>query len=229
VCFDGIRSTAHLVSSAYRALRVKFHISFWRLPTLMSSSDVDTSRRRFLTGAVATVGGIGGVFAAVPFVAAWSPSDRAKAIGAPVDIDISKLEAGQAMVAKWQGKPVVIVRRTEASLANIKKLDDQMRDPQSENVDQQPGYATNEYRSIKSEVLVAVGLCTHLGCAPTYNAPPAVNSGEPGGFFCPCHGSRFDLAGRVYQGVPAPTNLLVPPHKYLSESLIRVGEDSESA
>ena len=195
----------------------------------MSSSDLDTSRRWFLTGAVATMSGIGGLFAAVPFVAAWAPSDRAKAIGAPVEIDISKLEPGQRTVVKWQGKPVVVVRRTEASLAALVQLDERVRDPRSENADQQPKYATNAHRSIKPEFLVVVGLCTHLGCAPQYEAPPPVSTEGPGGFYCPCHGSRFDLAGRVYQGVPAPTNLPVPPHKYLSETVILVGEDSENA
>ena len=197
----------------------------------MSSSDIDTGRRRFLTGAVTVMGGIGGAFAAVPFIAAWTPSDRAKAIGAPVEVDISKLEPGQATRVKWQGKPVVIVRRTEASLASIKKLDDKVRDPQSLE-EQQPDYATNEYRSIKPEFLVLVGICTHLGCAPSYRpevAPADLGPEWEGGFFCPCHGSRFDLAGRVYASVPAPTNLVVPPHKYLADGRILVGVDAESA
>jgi ubiquinol-cytochrome c reductase iron-sulfur subunit len=196
----------------------------------MSSSDIDTGRRRFLTGAVTVMGGIGGVFAAVPFIAAWTPSDRAKAIGSPVEVDISKLEPGQATRVKWQGKPVVVVRRTEASLASIKKLDDKVRDPQSLE-EQQPGFATNEYRSIKPEFLVLVGICTHLGCAPSYRpevAPADLGPEWEGGFFCPCHGSRFDLAGRVYASVPAPTNLVVPPHKYLGKGRILVGVDAES-
>ena len=197
----------------------------------MSSSDIDTGRRRFLTGAVTVMGGIGGAFAAVPFIAAWTPSDRAKAIGAPVEVDISKLEPGQATRVKWQGKPVIVVRRTEASLAAIKQLDDKVRDPQSLE-EQQPEYATNEYRSIKPEYLVLVSICTHLGCAPSYRpevAPADLGPEWQGGFFCPCHGSRFDLAGRVYASVPAPTNLVVPPHKYLADGRILVGVDSESA
>jgi ubiquinol-cytochrome c reductase iron-sulfur subunit len=176
------------------------------------------------------MGGIGGAFAAVPFIAAWTPSDRAKAIGAPVEVDISKLEPGQATRVKWQGKPVVVVRRTEASLASITKLDDKVRDPQSLE-EQQPGYATNEYRSIKPEYLVLVAICTHLGCAPSYRpevAPADLGPEWEGGFFCPCHGSRFDLAGRVYASVPAPTNLVVPPHKYLANGRILVGVDAES-
>ena len=197
----------------------------------MSSSDIDTGRRRFLTGAVTVMGGIGGAFAAVPFIASWTPSDRAKAIGAPVEVDISKLEPGQSTRVKWQGKPVVIVRRTEAALAGITKLNDKVRDPQSVE-EQQPEYATNEYRSIKPEFLVLVGICTHLGCAPTYRPEVAAADLGPewrGGFFCPCHGSRFDLAGRVYESVPAPTNLLVPPHKYLNDGRILIGVDTENA
>jgi len=197
----------------------------------MSSSDIDTGRRRFLTGAVTVMGGIGGAFAAVPFIASWTPSDRAKAIGAPVEVDISKLEPGQSTRVKWQGKPVVVVRRTEASLEGIGSLDGKVRDPKSLE-EQQPVYAANEFRSIKPEFLVLVGICTHLGCAPTYRpevAPADLGPEWQGGFFCPCHGSRFDLAGRVYEGVPAPTNLLVPPHKYLSDSRILVGVDEEEA
>jgi len=197
----------------------------------MSSSDIDTGRRRFLTGAVTVMGGIGSAFAAVPFIASWAPSDRAKAIGAPVEVDIGKLEPGQATRVKWQGKPVVVVRRTEASLAAIKTLDDKVRDPQSLEK-QQPDYAANEFRSIKPEFLVVVAICTHLGCAPTYRpevAPADLGPEWQGGFFCPCHGSRFDLAGRVYAGVPAPTNLVVPRYEYLSDSRILIGVDAESA
>ena len=197
----------------------------------MSSSDLNNSRRRFLTGAVVAMGGIGSAFAAVPFVVSWTPSDRAKAIGAPVEVDISKLERGGITRAKWQGKPVWVVRRTDAALASIKKLDDQVRDPNSLE-EQQPEYAANEFRSIKPEYLVLVGVCTHLGCAPSYRpevAPADLGREWEGGFFCPCHGSRFDLAGRVFPGVPAPTNLVVPPHTYLSDGRILVGVDSEKA
>jgi ubiquinol-cytochrome c reductase iron-sulfur subunit len=197
----------------------------------MSSSDLNNSRRRFLTGAVVAMGGIGSAFAAVPFIVSWAPSDRAKAFGAPVEVDISKLEPGAIQRVKWQGKPVWVVRRTDAALASIKKLDAQMRDPSSLE-EQQPEYAANEFRSIKPEYLVLVGVCTHLGCAPSYRpevAPADLGREWEGGFFCPCHGSRFDLAGRVFQGVPAPTNLVVPPHKYLSDGRILVGVDSEKA
>jgi ubiquinol-cytochrome c reductase iron-sulfur subunit len=197
----------------------------------MSSSDLNNSRRRFLTGAVVAMGGIGSAFAAVPFIVSWTPSDRAKAFGAPVEVDISKLEPGAIQRVKWQGKPVWVVRRTDAALASIKKLDDQVRDPNSLE-EQQPEYAANEFRSIKPEYLVLVGVCTHLGCAPSYRpevAPADLGREWEGGFFCPCHGSRFDLAGRVFPGVPAPTNLVVPPHKYLSDGRILVGVDSEKA
>lgn len=197
----------------------------------MSSSDVNTGRRRFLTGAVVAMGGIGSAFAAVPFIASWTPSDRAKAIGAPVEVDISKLEPGGITRVKWQGKPVWVVRRTDAALASIRRLDAHVRDPES-LVEQQPAYAANEYRSLRPEYLVLVGLCTHLGCAPSYRpeiAPADLGPEWEGGFFCPCHGSRFDLAGRVFPGVPAPTNLVVPPHRYLNDGRILVGVDSESA
>lgn len=194
------------------------------------STDVDAGRRRFLTATVSVVGGVGAVVAAVPFVAAWQPSARARAIGAPVEIDISKLEPGQMITRKWRGKPVWVVNRTEKSLESLTEVVEDLRDPNSDEP-QQPPYAKNEYRSIKPEYLVLVGVCTHLGCAPKYYAPGEPHDLGPdwfGGFFCPCHGSRFDMAGRVYEGVPAPTNLVVPPYKYLSESIILVGEDTET-
>lgn len=197
----------------------------------MSGDGVGIGRRRFLTGATTVVGTVGGVFAAVPFVASFQPSERAKAIGAPVEQDISKLEPGQKLTVKWRGKPVWIVRRTENVLDRLDSLDDKLRDPDSVE-DQQPPYARNEYRSIKPEILVLVGLCTHLGCSPTYRpevAPADLGPEWKGGFFCPCHGSRFDMAGRVYAGVPAPTNLVVPPHKYLSDTRIIIGVDQGTA
>jgi ubiquinol-cytochrome c reductase iron-sulfur subunit len=198
----------------------------------MSSSDVNTTRRRFLTGAVTVMGGIGTAFAAVPFIAAWTPSERAKAIGAPVEVDIGKLEPGQMTRVKWQGKPVWVVRRTEQALQSIRDLpQEKLRDPDSTE-EMQPTYAANELRSIKDEYLVLVGICTHLGCSPTYRpeiAPVDLGPDWKGGFFCPCHGSLFDMAGRVYAGVPAPSNLPVPPHKYLSDSRILVGVDPEKA
>ncbi len=194
------------------------------------STDVDAGRRRFLTTSASVVGGVAAVGMAVPFVAAWQPSERARAIGAPVEVDISKIEPGQMLTQKWRGKPVWIVRRPPEVLEALPGLDDRLRDPASTQ-EQQPDYARNEYRSIKPEILVLIGICTHLGCSPSYvkrdQAP--LGTGWPGGFFCPCHGSRFDYAGRVYSGVPAPTNLEVPPHKYLSDTRILVGADEGSA
>ncbi len=194
------------------------------------STDVDAGRRRFLTASVAVVGGVATVGTAVPFVAAWQPSERARAIGAPVEVDISKIEPGQMLTQKWRGKPVWIVSRTPEILQALPGIDDRLRDPKSTQ-NQQPGYAKNEHRSIKPEIIVLIGICTHLGCSPTYvkqdGAP--LGAGWPGGFFCPCHGSMFDYAGRVYAGVPAPTNLVVPPHKYLSDTRILIGAGEESA
>lgn len=198
----------------------------------MSNEGVDRSRRRFLTATTSVVGAVGAGFVAVPFVSSMWPSARAKAIGAPVEADIGKLEPGQRMTVKWRGKPIWIVRRTEAQLKALPTLDGSLRDPKSEEVSQQPEYARNPSRSIKPEYLILVGLCTHLGCSPTFRpevAPDDLGPAWKGGFFCPCHGSRFDLAGRVYQGVPAPLNLKVPPHSYLSDSRIIIGVDQGAA
>lgn len=193
------------------------------------STDVDAGRRRFLTASVAVVGGVAVVGTAVPFVAAWQPSERARAIGAPIEVDISKIEPGQMVTYKWRGQPIWVVSRTPEILDSLPGLDERLRDPGSTQ-DQQPAYAKNEFRSIKPELLVLIGICTHLGCSPSYikqdQAP--LGAGWPGGFFCPCHGSMFDYAGRVYSGVPAPTNLVVPPHKYLSDTRILVGVDEGS-
>jgi ubiquinol-cytochrome c reductase iron-sulfur subunit len=156
------------------------------------------------------------------------PSERAKNAGAPVEVDISKLEEGRLMIVEWQSKPVWIVKRSEKTLSDLVTLDGTLRDPASENIDQQPTYAQNANRSIRPEIAVLVGICTHLGCSPTFRPDIAsVDLGADwlGGFFCPCHSSKFDLAGRVYQGVPAPTNLVVPPHKYVSDNVILIGED----
>ena len=197
----------------------------------MSGDGVDTSKRRFLIAATTVVGGVGAVYTAVPFLASWLPSERAKAAGAPVEADISKLEDGQMVRVQWRGKPVWVVKRTEEMVAALPGLDAKLRDPESVDP-QQPEYAQNVTRSIKPEILVAVGICTHLGCSPSF-APEAVpqpyDAEWKGGFFCVCHGSRFDLAGRVFQGVPAPLNLEVPPHKYISESLILIGDDRGAA
>ena len=201
----------------------------------MSSDEVNRERRRFLTGATCVVGGVGVVGAVVPFVGSWSPSAKAKAAGAPVKVNISKLEPGAMMIAEWRGKPVYILRRTPEALANLAKLEETLRDPASE-ASKQPSYVDPKNRAIKEEFLVMVGLCTHLGCAPLFRPEVGVDpaSGKPdgewmGGFFCPCHGSRFDLAGRVYQGVPAPLNLEVPPYSYESDTLLVIGVDQEAA
>ena len=198
----------------------------------MSTDVVDQGKRRFLTAATSVVGAVGAGFVAVPFIASWMPSERAKNAGAPVEADISKLEEGRMMIVEWQSKPVWIVRRSEQMLSSLPKLDDKLRDPASENIDQQPEYAQNEHRSRKAEILVLVGICTHLGCSPSYRpeiAPADLGDDWMGGFFCPCHSSKFDMAGRVYTGVPAPTNLPVPPHYYVTENTILVGEDGGAA
>ena len=198
----------------------------------MSTNNVDTKRRRFLVNSTSVVAAVGAGFVAVPFLSSWMPSERAKNAGAPVEVDISKLEEGRLMIVEWQSKPVWIVRRSAKTLTDLVTLDDNLRDPASENVDQQPEYAQNTNRSIKPEIAVLVGICTHLGCSPTFRpdiAAADLGADWLGGFFCPCHSSKFDLAGRVYQGVPAPTNLVVPPHRYVSDNVIVVGEEGEAA
>jgi len=193
----------------------------------MGGDNTNTGRRRFLTAATTVVGAVGVGFALVPFVSSMQPSAKARAAGAPVRADISKLEPGQMIRVKWRGKPVWLVSRTEEMLASLTTLTPKLSDPDSAEP-MQPEYAQNEYRSIKPEILVTVGICTHLGCSPTYRpdvAPADLGGDWLGGFFCPCHGSRFDLAGRVYSGVPAPLNLEVPPHRYLSDNELVIGED----
>jgi ubiquinol-cytochrome c reductase iron-sulfur subunit len=188
----------------------------------MSSDGVDSNRRRFLTAATVVVGAVGMVAVAVPFAKSWSPSARAKAAGAPVKADISKLQPGQQIIIKWRGKPVWVVRRDAKALATLSNLASELRDAESED-SIQPEYARNEHRSINPEYLIIEGICTHLGCSPTY--VPTISADFQGGFFCPCHGSKFDFAGRVYSGVPAPTNLTVPPHYFINDGLILIGED----
>jgi len=193
---------------------------------------VDLGRRRFLTATATVVGGIGAAFVAVPFLKSWSPSERAQAAGAPVEADISKLEEGAMMTVEWRGKPVWLLKRNQKMLDDLPGLKDQLLDPNSEMASQQPKYAQNANRSVKPEVLVLVGICTHLGCSPTAKfAPndPSMGANWPGGFFCPCHGSKFDLAGRVYANMPAPDNLPVPKYKYLSETKLLIGDDSKGA
>ncbi|VAW78662.1 Ubiquinol-cytochrome C reductase iron-sulfur subunit [hydrothermal vent metagenome] len=197
----------------------------------MGGDGVDTSKRRFLIAATTVVGGVGAAFVAVPFLASWMPSERAKAAGAPVEADISRLEVGQMVRVQWRGKPVWILKRSEEMMEGLPTLDDRLRDPDSLEP-QQPEYAQNPMRSIKPQILVAVGICTHLGCSPSFVPEATPQPYDPkwlGGFFCPCHGSRFDLAGRVFQGVPAPLNLEIPPHKYVSNTLILIGDDTGAA
>jgi ubiquinol-cytochrome c reductase iron-sulfur subunit len=198
----------------------------------MSEMSVDGSKRRFLVAMSSVVGGAAAVGAAIPFVASLMPSARALAAGAPVEVDISKIEPGMMLTVEWRGKPVWIVSRTPEMLGALSKHDGQLTDAASENTAQQPDYCKNPTRSIKPELLVAVGICTHLGCSPTYRKEVAaadLGPDWPGGFFCPCHGSRFDLAARVFSGSPAPTNLVIPPHKYLSDTKLLVGEDQSNA
>lgn len=194
----------------------------------MSKAPADNSRRRLLTAATAAVGAVGTVGVAVPFVASWNPSAKAKSLGAPVEVDISKLQPGQLIRVKWRGKPVWIVYRTPEMLAEIETLDSKLRDPDSVEP-QQPAYAQNKHRSIKPEILVAIGICTHLGCSPTYVPDTFAGQveGVNSGFLCPCHGSKFDLSGRVFQSVPAPTNLVIPPYHFVDDSTIMVGVDPE--
>lgn len=194
----------------------------------MCSEEVNRKRRRLLT-TTAAVGGVGAISATVPFLSALQPSARARAIGAPVEVDVSDMQPGDRKTVQWQGKPVWILRRSEDTVDALSKVEKALRDPDSSE-QQQPDYAKNEYRSRKAEYLVVIGLCTHLGCSPTYIAPGEESSFDEeawiGGFFCPCHGSRFDMAGRVYKNVPAPTNLVVPPYKFLNDSRILIGSDT---
>lgn len=195
------------------------------------TNKVDRSRRQLLIAATTAAGGVAAVGASAPFVLSLMPSERAKAAGAPVEVDISKLEPGMMMSIEWQGKPVWIVRRTQAMIDALSGHDEELADPAS-SVPQQPKYCNNPYRSIKPEYFVVLGICTHLGCSPTYRpevAPVDLGADWDGGWFCPCHGSRFDLAARVYKGVPAPSNMIVPPHKYLSDGRLLIGDDSKEA
>jgi len=196
------------------------------------SEDNGLSRRRFLTIATGVTGAVGAVATAVPFLSSWQPSARARALGAPVEVDISKLEDGAMMKVVWRGKPVSILKRSPEMLERLENETVDLRDPDSEDADQQPPYAQNEYRSVKPEILVIISNCTHLGCVPTNRfevAPADLGPDWVGGFFCPCHGSKFDLSGRVYAGVPAPTNLVVPPYRFENDDVLVIGEDTEVA
>lgn len=200
----------------------------------MSAQEIDLKKRRFLTRATSVVGAVGMGFVAWPFATTWNPSAKAKAAGAPVDVDVSKLEPGQLVRVLWRKKPVWIFKRDAQTIANLKSLDGELEDPNSSgnSKQQQPKYITENYRSLKAEIAVIIGVCTHLGCSPTYR--PELGAADlggdtwKGGFYCPCHGSKFDLAGRVYAGVPAPTNLEIPKHHFVSDSLIRIGVSPEA-
>jgi ubiquinol-cytochrome c reductase iron-sulfur subunit len=196
----------------------------------MSQKEIDNTRRNLIV-ATAALSGAAGVAVAVPFAWSWWPSERAKAAGAPVEADISALAPGEMQVVEWRGKPVWVLRRTKEMLASITKADDKVTDPKSD-VPAQPEYAKNENRSIKPEFLVLVGICSHLGCSPQQKSAEAkgeMGADWDGGFLCPCHGSKFDLAGRVYKGSPAPINLEVPPYTFLSDGRLLIGEDKKGA
>ena len=200
----------------------------------MSNDGMNVGRRNFLIGATSVVGSAGVVGVAVPFLGSWNPSAKVLAAGAPIKIDISRLAPGEIIgpIPAWRDKPVFVVKRSEEQLAKLNSQNDRLADPDSDEIAQQPQYAKNETRSIRPEVLVLVGICTHLSCSPKFRpaiAPQEFDAEWVGGFYCPCHGSKFDLAGRVYSGVPAPTNLPVPPHYYESESVIVIGEDGGTA
>jgi len=198
---------------------------------MADDNKVDCGKRRFLIATTTAMGTVATAAAAVPFVASMMPSQRALAIGAPVEVDISKIESGTKLDVEWQSKPVWIVNRTKEMLGTLPTLRDRLVDPNS-NVPQQPPYCKNGTRSIKPECFVAVGICTHLGCVPTFRpeaGAPDLGANWPGGFFCPCHGSRFDLAGRVFKDVPAPSNLVVPSYRYLSDTKILIGENPKEA
>jgi ubiquinol-cytochrome c reductase iron-sulfur subunit len=195
----------------------------------MTEDDLDLNRRHFLTIATVATGAVGAGLAAVPFLSSLKPSARAQALGAPVEVPLGSMKPGEMVRVIWRGKLVFVLRRSEAMLAKLEGHDDSLRDPNSEVVDQQPDYAANATRSVRPEYLVVEGSCTHLGCAPLEDFEVRPAEGWGGGFFCPCHGSKFDLAGRVFKGVPAPTNLRVPPHRFVRDDLILIGQDSGAA
>ena len=195
----------------------------------MTEDDLDRNRRHFLTIATAVTGLAGAAVAAIPFISSLKPSARAQALGAPVEVAIGSMQPGEMLRVLWRGRLVFVLRRTEEMLTRLGENLGNLRDPDSAEVGQQPDYAVNETRSVRPEYLIVEGSCTHLGCAPIedFDVRPAESWG--GGFFCPCHGSKFDLAGRVFKGVPAPTNLRVPPHRFVRDDLILIGQDSGAA
>ena len=195
----------------------------------MSENGVNSQRRNFLLGATTAVGAVGVAGVAVPFLGSWNPSAKARAAGAPIKVDVSKLGPGEMLgpIPAWRDKPIFVVRRSDEQLAKMKEGEGRLADPASQE-EQQPGYAQNDTRSIRPDILVVLGICTHLSCSPKFFPKVEPQSFDPewlGGFYCPCHGSKFDLAGRVYAGVPAPTNLEVPPHFYESDSVVVIGEE----
>lgn len=198
----------------------------------MSQDGVNKTRRTLLAGATGAMGAVGGGFLAVPFVKSWLPSEKAKAAGAPAKVDVSKIEPGAMLTAEWRGKPVFIARRSQESVDLLGQIGDRLKDPSNGNKAQQPAYADNVYRARRPELIVLLGVCTHLGCAPKYFAevkPQPFDSEWQGGWFCPCHGSRFDLAGRVFNGSPAADNLIVPPYSFETENILVIGVDEENA
>lgn len=195
----------------------------------MKEEDADNSRRHFLVLAAAGVGAVGAVGVAVPFLSSLKPSARAQALGAPVEVTVGSMEPGEMVRVVWRGRVIYVLKRTEEMLERLTTNDDQLRDPDSEVVEQQPEYTQNATRSVKPEYLVVEGVCTHLGCAPLQDFEVRPSENWNGGFFCPCHGSKFDLAGRVFKGVPAPTNLRVPPYRFVRDDLILIGQDTGAA
>ncbi len=195
----------------------------------MANQEIDQGKRKFLIAVTSVAGGVAAAAVAVPFVTSMLPSERAKAAGAPVEADISKIESGAMITVEWRGKPVWIVNRSQAMLDVLAKHDDKLSDPKLSVATQQPDYCLNPARSIKPNLMVLVGICTHLGCSPSPKLQTGGDMGTEwtGGFFCPCHGSRFDLAGRVFNGSPAPINLVVPPHKYISDAVLLIGADDK--
>lgn len=192
----------------------------------MATDETDLERRRFLTLATSVIGGVGIGLASVPFISSWLPSAKAMALGAPVEVDVSKIEEGQKITVAWRGQPIFIVHRSAAAIGTLEGMTSSLRDPTSAE-SQQPQYTHNQHRSIREQILVIVGICTHLGCVPVYHPKKgSIEAAWQGGFFCPCHGSKYDMAGRVYKGVPAPANLPIPPHHYVNDKILIIGEDA---